>query len=54
MIEFDCSHCGHQIKAQMAAAGIASKCPRCKANTPELITLSIQAAIWNHGIGMER
>jgi|GEM_PF-5654532 len=32
MIKFECSHCGHQIKAQDNAAGIRSKCPRCQAN----------------------
>ncbi|QDV49518.1 zinc ribbon domain-containing protein [Gimesia fumaroli] len=32
MIEFQCPHCEHRIKAQINAAGIRSKCPRCKAN----------------------
>lgn len=32
MIEFECPHCSHKIKAQLNAAGIRSKCPRCKAN----------------------
>lgn len=32
MIKFSCPHCSHKIKAQPAAAGIRSKCPRCKAN----------------------
>ena len=32
MIEFECPHCSHRMKAQLAAAGIRSKCPRCKAN----------------------
>lgn len=32
MIEFNCPHCSHLIKAQTNAAGIRSKCPRCKAN----------------------
>jgi len=32
LIEFKCSHCDHQIKAKLAAAGVRSKCPNCKAN----------------------